>query len=1037
MRKLNGYLWLVAIPILSLLLFPISYGYSSSTANQFACLNNNICDAIDFGTSSFLSVLGDASQGIYDNTCGTNADEPNPWSVRAFWNDAGVWFTFTTDDNPGPLVVVDGISDPENAGNPLDLEIAIYKQLTASCNGGMQFITGYQPINNLDARALLRCPEPNTTYYIIVDGIGTFAGGPWGNFGIEVYQPDVSEAGDLICEADYLGAVPEGGTIDSDGAWSNFCATGTGDPHAAAFNTQVGVWFEFTAPPSGHVIVDGFADESIFPLGVQLAVFGTDDGTCNGSFVEFGSNFSGDELDETLEVTCLQPNQNYWVLIDGFGSGGIGIFSLTIRDAGDITPRTTVETTICAGDSLIISNSIYTASGSYADTINLYEGCDSLIFTNLRVLEPIDIQIEQLEPAMGLGAENGSARAIVTGGSGNYQIDWSNGESGEEASSLTGNTECCVNVVDDLGCFASFCFTVNLVTLITSQTVADTLDCFGDQDAVIKFSVADGIGPYSYSWNENESGLSGEGIVDVDGEFILLESLPGGIYSFLVNDGFGEVTFDIVVVEPSEIELSTLSLDPVSCFGACDGKAELAVSGGTGNLRFNWGQGTMVDEMIRNNLCAGNYNLEVEDEKGCKETMELQVTEPAEFIVSPIVDQQVSCYEGEDGQAHIVTNGNPIAFNWSNGLNQDSADALSAGNYEITVTNEDGCQTIGRLEITEPESPVEAAITIEQNISCNGDRDGALLASVVGPGQRFQYRWSHGASTPTVVSLSAGEYGVTVVNEKGCEASDVLSLRQPEPLEADLEVSSITCQDELDGGSIRVTMTGGGTPDYEYSIDGQAFQSNPNFFGLTEGAYAISVKDIRSCQTSLEASVEGPPEVSVDLGNDLAIFLGDSLELAPYFEGQNLTFSWFVNGEPFTNGPLSVHVKPFATANYAVEILDTLNQCRARDDVRIVVDKKRRFFAPTAFSPNGDNNNDRFLVFGGQDVEQIKTFRVFDRYGNLMHEAFNFYPGDEAMGWDGTFKGQVLPTGVYVYFAEVLFIDRREEVFKGEIALIR
>ena len=267
--------------------------------------------------------------------------------------------------------------------------------------------------------------------------------------------------------------------------------------------------------------------------------------------------------------------------------------------------------------------------------------------------------------------------------------------------------------------------------------------------------------------------------------------------------------------------------------------------------------------------------------------------------------------------------------------------------------------------------------------------------------------------------------------------SDALFLGQPDVLQADLRVQSITCLDELDSGSINIANISGGNPTYEYSINGGPFQPSPGFNNLTEGEYNFIVRDAKNCRISFQAFVDGPPEVGVELGDDLTIFLGDSLELVPSFKGENLVFSWFEGSQSVGGDQTALPVKPLFSGVYTVEVFDSVQLCRARDEIRIVVDKTRRFFAPNAFSPNGDSNNDLFMVYGGQDVELVETMRVFDRYGNLMYEAFDFYPGDESSGWDGSFQGQVLSSGVYVYFAEVRFIDQRTEVFKGEVSLIK
>ena len=67
----------------------------------------------------------------------------------------------------------------------------------------------------------------------------------------------------------------------------------------------------------------------------------------------------------------------------------------------------------------------------------------------------------------------------------------------------------------------------------------------------------------------------------------------------------------------------------------------------------------------------------------------------------------------------------------------------------------------------------------------------------------------------------------------------------------------------------------------------------------------------------------------------------------------------------------------------------------------------------------------------------VKSFLVFDRWGNALHEYHNFQPNDPATGWNGVYKGQPMNPGVFVYYAEVLFKDGETEIFKGDVTLIR
>jgi gliding motility-associated-like protein len=111
--------------------------------------------------------------------------------------------------------------------------------------------------------------------------------------------------------------------------------------------------------------------------------------------------------------------------------------------------------------------------------------------------------------------------------------------------------------------------------------------------------------------------------------------------------------------------------------------------------------------------------------------------------------------------------------------------------------------------------------------------------------------------------------------------------------------------------------------------------------------------------------------------------------------------------------------------------------CIATDSVRIAVIKNRPVYIPNAFSPNNDGPNDLFTVYAGPAVESVQSLRVFDRWGNLVFERGEFAPNDESMGWDGRFDGRLMNGGVFVYFAEVRFIDGLVVNFKGDVTLVR
>lgn len=94
-------------------------------------------------------------------------------------------------------------------------------------------------------------------------------------------------------------------------------------------------------------------------------------------------------------------------------------------------------------------------------------------------------------------------------------------------------------------------------------------------------------------------------------------------------------------------------------------------------------------------------------------------------------------------------------------------------------------------------------------------------------------------------------------------------------------------------------------------------------------------------------------------------------------------------------------------------------------------------FFPNAFSPNGDGANDAFIIYGGSDLVNIKNLQIFDRWGNLVFQSKDASPNERIGGWDGRCKGELAPTGIYVYTTQLLMDDGVERSFAGSITLLR
>jgi gliding motility-associated-like protein len=88
------------------------------------------------------------------------------------------------------------------------------------------------------------------------------------------------------------------------------------------------------------------------------------------------------------------------------------------------------------------------------------------------------------------------------------------------------------------------------------------------------------------------------------------------------------------------------------------------------------------------------------------------------------------------------------------------------------------------------------------------------------------------------------------------------------------------------------------------------------------------------------------------------------------------------------------------------------------------------------FSPNDDGENERFIIYG-KGVKEIRTLQIFDRWGSMLWRADGLTAGDENAGWDGTSRGDPLNPAVFVWWAEIEFIDGLKEIYFGDVTIVR
>ncbi len=996
---------------------------------------NYICGAVDLGMLGFGAFLGDTLR-VYNNSCADALNEINPVDIGVdLFNNQGVWFRYMTGPTVSPMQIIGIFSDPLMGGDIIDAELMVFA--ADSCTGALQRFPLYvrnQAGNNAEMR--LYCPLPNTTYYILVDGAGG-VNTQQGDFSLVIVDPGLPFGGDLRCEADALGAVPEGGSVSSPTPVGNFCAGFSDDPFVRNFISRNSVWFSFIAPASGHVQVSAFS-LPFGPIDLELALYSSSNDSCTGNFLHLYSGRDPSSFDESFTLSCLDPGRPYWILVDGSGQSSQGYFSISVTDLGDIRPVIDQAFTICSEESIQVGPITHTSTGYYIDTLKIPgTNCDSIVRTDLTVLPSLLLGLVQTRPAIGTLGADGQARATISGGSGDYSISWCGGPfiplgtaTSSDFNSLQAGTNCCVVLRDGNACQTDTCFLVDFVPpLAVSARVETSVLCHGDSSGALVFSALGGRGPYVYNWSDTDQSLGAIGVLLAEGDSILVGNLPAGAYRIIIADQFFTDTLVLNITQPDPLVLDLEASQLISCFQACDGGFTLQASGGVG--------GYQIDTLppLAAYGCAGTYRFVLRDANGCQTEAFGTLYEPQEFLIFAEAEA-VTCFDGDDGSISISSNGSPIAYEWSHGPTTATVSGLAAATYQVTVTNADGCIASLSQTIDQPASPLEVRINELQPISCAANEDGILQALPMGGGGGLVYRWSDGQTSATATDLAPAIYTLSVTDARGCEAVATYTLTAPPILTATASVRDLRCPDPEDAGQIRVESVRGGLPPYLFSLgESGTFTADSLFTGLRAGAYNLLVEDALGCVFSLPMQVAAPPVLLADLGTDRTVLLGDSVLLQLNTNSQDLVYTW--SFDP-TLQSSAIFYRPQRNELINLRILDTLTDCTASASLQLLVDRKPRYYVPTAFSPNGDGVNDRFFPFGGSDVLSIEGFRIFDRFGSQVFALEDsFRPNVPNLGWDGRVRGQDAAIGLYVYTARIRFYDGREEIAKGEVMLLR
>ncbi len=489
------------------------------------------------------------------------------------------------------------------------------------------------------------------------------------------------------------------------------------------------------------------------------------------------------------------------------------------------------------------------------------------------------------------GAGLGALRAELSTGAAPYHIVW-NGpdnyhmEDMVEINNLSSGGYY-INVTDNLGCPGS---DVSYLVpqpaglynyaypKLPKDAIGSHLSCIGSDDGTIRISVQSGISaPYNYSLVRNDTEIIGTGVFNANLEWEEYEDLAIGVYNFIVTDTYGCVTSKKSTVRAPE---------PIAVI---------------------FGRKTY----------SGGFN--------------------------------VSCRGYNDGSVWVETvgGGRPgYTYLWSTAdgsipgpVNTYKIDNVTAGTYNLEVTDFLGCKAYFSYTVTQPEgmdltfSQLSLSNDSNYNISCNGGNDGSISMTIQGGSGSYIYTWTgpNGFTSdqedPT--GLRAGTYNCTVRDLNGCilTPSPAFTLTEPTPLQVST-VSSVSndgaYQINCHGGtgSVSATASGGSVNNYSYTwttADGSGIvQGMQNQTALTAGTYHLLVQDYNKCIVEKDITLTEPADLTLTLTPkhitcEIPGFNNGSVDLSVAGGAGSVTYLW-------SNGATTQDISGLTAGTYQVDV---------------------------------------------------------------------------------------------------------------------
>ena len=1032
----------------------LANGTISYAAPGGMAVNLDACDTL-------LTICYELVGGAQDSTgvdFGTNTSVTNAGgAVTPTFENGGLKITGMVVPNCDPIIITESVTTPTCNG---DTDGAI--DLTVSGGDGTFTFTWDDGSNSEDRTNLAA-----GSYGVTVTSCG---GSETASTTIIVGQPDaVSATGTTVnptCNGAATGAIdlsPQGGTAPYQYAW-----TGPGVDPDAQDQTGLGAGtYEVTVTDANMCTgTASFVLSQPDAIAIASSVTQPSGGLANGAIdisvsggtAPYSYAWTGPDVQATAEdQTGLAP----------------GAYTLTVTDANDCTATSSFTLTegapslsISSMASCLNSNTgsiDLTVSGGTApfsydwdnglpdqeDQSNVGPGTYTVVVTDANGLSATTNVTVGTLPVVNLTADitdtqgnsDGAIDLSVSGGSGaGYTFSWSTGATTEDISGLD-EGQYTVTVTDiGNGCTYVGTYDVGVDAqapqVVTTATGASCNSANGGVcDGSFRLQLISAAYPATVTFVGGPAvGLPATQTFTGPADETYTGLCPGTFDVELVdrlNTTFSET--GIVIAEPTAIEITSAVIRPVTGTGTATGGVNITVTGGTPPYNFAWSSGSTNEDLA--GVPVGSYRVTITDQNGCVLTSSDYVIQ--QLAVSSAVIDSVFCGNDSNGAIDIEVTGadGPFSYSWSNGATTQDLTNVPGGSYTVVITDDATGASITESYVVGARSSIEVTAQVAfgfngEAVSCVGAADGSAFTNVTGAEGDVTYSWSNGATGPQVNGLAAGAYTVTATDELGCSSSFTVTLNEPTPITATLNVDDIRCPGGQESGRITVIASGGTLVDgYDYSWS-NGIIGVPTVAGLAAGSYTVTVQDDNGCIEEFTAGVAEPDPLTVDFDvTDADDGLPGSIELFPMGGTSPYSFDW--EGRSETTALLEN--LPFG--EYTVTVTDANNCEPVSLTIRVNNTRFECFQASDVLTPGTTPGlNDLFKISCIEDFPD-NSVEVYNRWGQQVYEASGY--DNESVVFDGFNDGRALTEGGYFYVLRYRDTNGDQQLLKGSLNILR